>query len=142
MTKTLEVISNKSKQSLYDTVGGHEGIITLVNLFYDCVESTPEGVPLAKLHIRGHGITHARMELVNFLSGFLGGPNLFAEKWGHSNVRHIHDHVAINQITSDSWMLCMEMAMNKQGYNTKLKARLKDAFLVIATLLINRELLN
>tara|TARA_R110002050_G_scaffold71891_3_gene154739 strand:+ start:134204 stop:134614 length:411 start_codon:yes stop_codon:yes gene_type:complete len=135
----LKVTNNKRKQSLYDAVGGHENIIILVNLFYDFVESTPEGRPVAKLHLRGHGIAHARIELVNFLSGFFGGPNLFAEKWGHSNVRHIHEHVTINQQDSDSWMSCMEMAMNKLVYDDELKQRLRENFLVIATMLINES---
>lgn len=133
----LNVTNNKNKQALYDAVGGQQGLTILSNTFYDFVESTPEGRPVAKLHLRGHGIGHARIELVNFLSGFLGGPNLFAEKWGHSNVRHIHDHVTINQQASDSWMACMEMAMNKLEYDNELKQRLRENFLVIATLLIN-----
>jgi len=133
----LNVTNNKSKQALYDAVSGQQGLTILSNTFYDFVESTPEGRPVAKLHLRGHGIGHARIELVNFLSGFLGGPNLFAEKWGHSNVRHIHDHVNINQQASDSWMSCMEMAMNKLDYDNELKQRLRENFLVIATLLIN-----
>lgn len=133
----LNVTNNKSKQALYDAVGGQQGLTILANIFYDFVESTPEGRPVAKLHLRGHGIGHARIELVNFLSGFLGGPNLFAEKWGHSNVRHIHDHVNINQQASDSWMACMEMAMDKLDYDYELKQRLRENFLCIATLLIN-----
>lgn len=137
MTEMLKAATSKRKQSLNDAVGGQAGLTILVNVFYDFVESTPEGGPVAKLHLRGHGITHARVELVNFLSGFLGGPNLFAEKWGHSNVRHIHDHVNINQEASDSWMSCMDMAMNKLDYSNELKGRLRENFLVIATMLIN-----
>ena len=132
-----KVTNNQNRQALYDAVGGQEGLSILVNVFYDFVESTPEGGPVAKLHLRGHGIGHARIELVNFLSGFLGGPNLFAEKWGHSNVRHIHDHVNINQEASDSWMSCMDMAMDKLEYDNQLQQRLRENFLVIATLLIN-----
>ncbi|MFT7413642.1 MAG: hemoglobin [Methylophagaceae bacterium] len=132
-----KVTNYKRKQSLYDAVGGQDGITILVNVFYDFVESTPEGGPVVKLHLRGHGIGHARVELVNFLSGFLGGPNVFAEKWGHSNVRHIHDHVKINQQASDSWMACMEMAMAERDYDTELKQRLRENFQVITTLLIN-----
>ncbi len=134
----VTVTNSKSRESLYDAVAGQQGLTSLVNTFYDFVETTPEGQPVAKLHLRGHGIAHARIELVNFLSGFLGGPNMFAEKWGHSNVRHIHEHVSINQQASDSWMACMEMAMNKLDYGHDLQQRLKENFLVIATLLINQ----
>ncbi len=129
--------NKRNKQWLYDAIGGQDGIIILVNLFYDFVESTPEGRPVAKLHLRGHGIAHARIELVNFLSGFLGGPSLFAEKWGHSNVRLIHDHVNINPEARDSWMACMDMTMTQLEYDDELKQRLTENFLVIATLLIN-----
>ncbi|KKN59745.1 hypothetical protein LCGC14_0539000 [marine sediment metagenome] len=114
---TVNINNKKSKQWLYDAVGGQDGIIIVVNLFYDFVESTPEGRPVAKLHLRGHGIAHARIELVNFLSGFLGGPSLFEAR--------------------DSWMACMEMAMTQLDYDDELKQRLTENFLVIATLLIN-----
>ena len=138
MTDMVKIANNHSRQSLYDGIAGQEGLISLVNVFYDFVESTAEGRPVAKLHLRGHGIGHARIELVNFLSGFLGGPNLFAEKWGHSNVRHIHDHVNINQEASESWMSCMEMAMEQLNYSIELKQRLRDSFQGIAILLINQ----
>ena len=45
----------------------------LVETFYDLVETLPEGSNLRRLHGRGHGIDHARVEQFNFLSGFMGG---------------------------------------------------------------------
>ena len=77
-----------NKQLLYERVGGEEGVRRLVETFYDVVEYEPEGEALAILHLRGHGVAHSRIEQFNFLSGFFGGPHLYVEKYGHSNVRH------------------------------------------------------
>ena len=90
------------------------------------------------LQLRGHGIAHARIDPFNFLSGFFGGPRLYAERYGHSNVRLIHAHVEIDQESRDSWLTCMDMAMDELGYAGELKKELMDNFTVVADLLVNR----
>ena len=137
MPEVLKTTNSKDEPSLYKAVGGQEGIKNLVKVFYDLIETTPEGKAVADLHLRGHGIVHAREEQVNYLSGFFGGPNLFAEKWGHSNVRLIHEHMNINHEASDSWLICMDKAMDTLDYSDELKKRLHDNFSKIAKNLIN-----
>ncbi len=123
-------------RTLYEQVGGEEGVKKLVNTFYDKIESTEEGKPVLLLQMRGHGIAHARVEQVNFLSGFLGGPKLFIEKWGHSDIRKIHEHIAIDQISSDSWINCMQMTLDELNYSTELKDKLMNNFRRVAELLL------
>ena len=106
--------SNISHQSLYDLIGGEEGIKKLVNVFYDIVETSPEG---HRLHLRGNGIAHSRVDQFNFLSGFLGGPKLYIEKHGHSNVRSMHEHIEINSEAKDIWLKCMSMAIDCRDSN-------------------------
>lgn len=127
-----------SSDSLYFRVGGEEGIRRLVNTFYDLIETHPAGRPVLLLQLRGHGIAHARIDQFNFLSGFFGGPRLYAERYGHSNVRLIHAHVAIDREARDSWLSCMVMAIDKVGYSEELKKELMDNFTVVADLLVNR----
>lgn len=67
------------------------------------------------LHLRGNGIAHSRVEQFNFLSGFLGGPKLYVEKHGYSNVRSIHEHVEINSEAKEIWLKCMSMAIDDIG---------------------------
>ncbi len=58
---------------MLDDIGGEQKLRDLVELFYDMVETLPEGSNLRRLHARGHGVAHARVEQFNFLSGFMGG---------------------------------------------------------------------
>lgn len=125
-------------ESLYVRVGGEEGIRRLVKVFYDLVETHPAGRPVNLLQLRGHGVAHARIDQFNFLSGFFGGPKLYAERYGHSNVRLIHAHVEIDRESRDSWLTCMDMAIDEIGYSDALKKELMDNFTVVADLLVNR----
>lgn len=48
-----------------------------------------------------------------FLSGFLGGPQLYVEQFRHSNVRQMHNHLAIGEVEAQSWLQCMEKALER-----------------------------
>ena len=127
------------RQSLYDLIGGEDGVRRLVEVFYDIVESHPEGHKLHLLHLRGNGIAHSRVEQFNFLSAFLGGPKLYIEKHGHSNVRTMHEHVEINHEAKDIWLKCMSMAIEDIGLEVSIKQKLMVNFTVIAERLVNHN---
>lgn len=128
-----------TREPLYRLVGGEDGIRRLVETFYDIVEHHPSGHIVNLLELRGHGVAHARIEQFNFLSGFFGGPNLYAEKYGHSNVRLMHEHVEINTEAKDAWLTCMDMAIDEIGLEPDLKKRLMANFTAVATMLVNRN---
>lgn len=123
--------------TLYERIGGEAGVRRLVEAFYDLIETHPAGEPVKLLQLRGHGIAHARIDQVNFLSGFFGGPKLYAEKYGHSNVRHIHAHVEIDEAARDAWLTCMAMAFDQVGAESALKQEIMHNFTVISNLLVN-----
>jgi len=125
--------------SLYELVGGEDGVRNLVETFYDIVEFEPEGQVLHTLHLRGHGVAHSRIEQLNFLSGFLGGPRLYLQKYGHANVRQMHEHVEINAEAKDVWLRCMAMAIDRVGFPAAIKARLMAPFTRVAALLVNKN---
>lgn len=131
----MQQSANLRRVSFYEQIGGAEGVDQLVNTFCDVIENTEEGKPVLVLHLRGHGMDHARVEQFNFFSGFLGGPRLYAEKWGHSNVREIHQHVEIDETASQAWLNCMSMTMDKLAYPTSLKDQLMQNFNDMAALL-------
>lgn len=97
--------------SPYRMIGGEAGVEQLVNTFYDIVESDPAGASLVAMHNHGHGLAHAREAQFEFLSGFLGGPQLYLERHRHSNVRKMHAHLSIGTAERDSWLVCMEKAL-------------------------------
>lgn len=124
---------------LYDRVGGESGLRTLVETFYDIVEFEPEGRGLHLLHLRGHGVAHSRIEQLNFLSGFLGGPRLYVERHGHSDVREMHAHVEIDAEARDAWLTCMSMAIDRVGLPADVKRDLMASFTRVAFLLKNKD---
>ena len=98
-------------QSPYERLGGEAGVRNLVKVFYDLVESRPEGEPLRVMHNEGNGLGHVRDTQFMFLSGFLGGPQLYVEQFRHANVRQMHAHLAIGEVEAKSWLACMDMAL-------------------------------
>lgn len=137
MTQNLQTNPAYKHESLYDLVGGEDGVLKLVKVFYDIVETHPDGHKLHLLHLRGHGLAHSRIEQFNFLSGFLGGPKLYIEKHGHSNVRTMHEHVKINDESKDIWLKCMLLAIDQVGLATDTKNKLMGNFTVVAERLVN-----
>jgi hemoglobin len=129
---------SKGEHSLYEQVGGEQGLRDLVETFYDIVENDPNVHDLHLLHLRGHGVAHSRIEQFDFLSGFLGGPQLYVEKHGHSNVRTMHEHIEINASTKDMWLNSMSTAIDKVGLPHNVKHELMAHFTRIANMLQNR----
>lgn len=101
--------------SLYERIGGEPALRALVDAFYDLVENDPDAEVLHVLHLKGHGVAHSRIEQFNFLSGFLGGPQLYIERYGHSNVKEMHRHVEVGPAERDAWISCMARAVERVG---------------------------
>lgn len=133
------VAASSDARLLYERVGGEDGLRTLIETFYDIVEFEPEGRGLHLLHLRGHGVAHSRIEQFNFLSGFLGGPRLYIEKYGHSNVREMHEHVEIDATARDDWLKCMTMAIDRVGLLPDVKKDLMANFTRVAFMLKNKD---
>lgn len=120
-----------------DDMGGEGQLRALVEQFYDLIESLPEGSNLRRLHARGHGVAHARIEQFNFLSGFMGGRPYYKEKYGHMDVKLMHAHVPIRQVDADNWLACMDKALADEGHTGPHIDKLRAVFARVATALVN-----
>ncbi|SIT07396.1 group II truncated hemoglobin [Paracoccus saliphilus] len=105
----------QEKQSLYQKLGGDDGIRALVKEFYDIVERDEEAGELHLLHLQGAGIAQSREEQFNYLCGFFGGPQYYVMKHRHSRLKQIHEHVPIGPEMRDLWLRCMAKAIEKMG---------------------------
>jgi hemoglobin len=123
--------------NMYERIGGEEGVRRLVETFYDLVESEPEGAPLRVMHNEGNGLLHAREAQFLFLSGFLGGPQLYVEQFRHSNVKQIHAHLAISEVEAQSWLSCMDKALMKTA-DENTRRSLMQSFTRVAEALKSR----
>jgi hemoglobin len=61
----------------------------------------------------------SRDKLACFLSGWLGGPRLFSEKYGAISIPAFHAQWPIDQAGSEAWLNCMAQAIELQGYTSE-----------------------
>jgi hemoglobin len=109
--------------SFYETLGGEGGVRALVDRFYDLMDTLPEAKHIREMHPAE--LTGSREKLFMFLSGWLGGPNLFIEKFGHPRLRARHMPFPIDDVARDQWMLCMGRALDELCADEDARARLK-----------------
>ena len=126
-------------QSVYEKMGGAEPLKQLVETFYDIVEEDPEGVIVHALHLKGNGMNHTRRAQFEFLSGFFGGPKLYIERNGHSDMRYIHNHVEVGHVEVEAWLLCMDKAIDQVGFDEDLKQQLMRSFTRAAEITRNQD---
>ena len=121
----------------YDMLGGETAVFALVDAFYDLMDETPEYYGVRKLH--PESLDGSRDKLKMYLSGWLGGPNLYIEKFGHPRLRARHLPFAIGVAERDQWLACMFSAMEQVGVEEALKARLQEAFFGTADWMRNKD---
>lgn len=117
-----------SATSFYSRLGGQQAVRQLVETFYDIVETSADGKPLMTLHLQGNGLAHARHAQFEFLSGFLGGPQLYFEHHHHANLKRIHEHLPIGLVERDAWLQCMDAALFQTDTEEELHKKLMDVF--------------
>jgi len=98
----------------YRMAGELAGITKLVDLFYDNMNEFSESKKIRDMHAKD--LTASRQKLVYFLSGWLGGPKLYAKHYGSINIPFAHRHLSIGREERDAWLLCMQKAVDEQAY--------------------------
>lgn len=98
----------------YHAAGGIDGLQRLIADFYRLMDEPGAAADLRRMH--GENLDMARDKLACFLSGWLGGPRLFAEKYGAIAIPTFHARWPIDQRLADSWLSCMAQAIALQPY--------------------------
>lgn len=120
----------------YDLIGGDAGVRALVDRFYDLMDFEPAYAKLRAVH--GSTLESAREKLHLFLSGWLGGPPLYVQRFGHPMLRARHLPFAIGEEERDQWMACMTQAMEEVEVPQALREALVPAFFKTADWMRNR----
>lgn len=100
----------------YRAAGGIDGLRRLVDDFYRCMDELPQAAEVRAMHPQS--LELARDKLACFLSGWLGGPRLFAEKYGAIGIPSFHAQWPIGPVQAEAWLACMAAAIAQQGYAT------------------------
>ncbi len=124
-------------QTPYDTIGGEPAVHNLVTRFYDLMDTDPDFFGIRKLHPAT--LDGSREKLFKFLMGWLGGPPLYEQEFGHPRLRARHLPYAIASAERDQWMSCMTRAMQDVGIDEGLRKRLAQSFFQTADWMRNTE---
>ncbi len=108
--------------NLYERIGGDVAVRTLVDRFYDIMDLDPALKPLRDLHAKSLRVS--RDKLYEFLSGWMGGPPLYAEKHGHPRLRARHMPFAIDRELAGQWMQCMHQALQDSVADVRLRGEI------------------
>lgn len=114
----------------YDLLGGEEVLRKLVHRFYEVMDTVADFQILRDLH--AENLQEAEDKLFMFLSGWLGGPNLFMEKYGHPRLRARHLPFKIGRTERDQWVLCMVQAFDDMKIAEPLRSELLHSLLKLA----------
>lgn len=121
----------------FQAAGGEEGLRKLVDRFYDEMEKQPEARAVREMHAQD--LTEARDKLTRFLSGWLGGPRRYQEKYGQISIPLAHQRFAIGAAERDAWLLCMRIAVEAQPYEESFKKYLMEQLAFPANRVRNRD---
>lgn len=122
--------------SHYQQLGGEGAVRQLVDRFYDLMDEMPEAWELRQMHPQD--LQTSRDKLFKFLCGWLGGPQLYVQEYGHPRLRARHLPFPVDSMARDQWLMCMDMALDEQVSDELLKIQLKNAFAKVADHMRNR----
>lgn len=110
---------NTESNNPYIAIGGQEVLNELVDAFYAKVKLHPKLAPIFP-----DDLTETARVQKQFLTQFLGGPNLYSEEHGHPMLRARHMPFPITEERAEAWLQCMREAMDE----IKLEGPIRDYF--------------
>ena len=129
-------MTEASRPSVYEEVGGLPFFERLVDRFYDHVEAVPE---LLALYPNPDDLAGARRRLTLFLVQYWGGSTTYSDERGHPRLYMRHVGFAIDPAARDKWLTAMRAAMAELDPPPALTARLLDYFAMAAEAMRNRD---
>lgn len=122
--------SQNTTLSLYDAVGGEAGVRSLVSTFYRYMDTLPEAKACRDIH--PPSLAGSEQKLFEYLSGWLGGPQLYTAKYGHPRLRQRHFAAPIGIAERDGWIACFERALNETVSDPHLRETILQPVLKLA----------
>lgn len=117
-------------------MGGADAVRRLVDRFYDLMDADPETRGIREMHPAD--LTTSREKLYLFLTGWLGGPPLYVERYGHPMLRARHLPFPIGTSERDQWMRCMHRALDEQEMPSELREAMRTRLAGVADHMRNR----
>jgi hemoglobin len=122
--------------SHFERIGGEEKVRALVVRFYQLMDELPEAYGIRKLH--APDLQGATDKLYKFLTGWMGGPQLYVDEYGHPMLRARHLPFSIGNTERDQWLMCMNQALDEVVEDEALRRELSASFAKVADHMRNR----
>jgi hemoglobin len=116
---------------------GEDGIRQLCHAFYDIMDTLPEAADLRAMHAAD--LSPMKDKLSDYLTGWMGGPPRYADKYGTVCMTTPHEHYHIGPQERDQWLLCMDRALQQINASDELVDMLKVPLFRIADAIRNKE---
>ncbi len=125
-----------SQQTPYQLLGD-EGIRKLADAFYEEMDAQPQAETIRAMHAAN--LDMIKDKLYEYLSGWMGGPPLYSEKYGTVCLTDPHKPYPIGPDERDQWLKCMDGALERIDASEELKQMLKDPMYQVADIIRNRD---
>jgi hemoglobin len=106
----------------FERLGGEPAVRRLVDRFYDLMDTRADAAELRALH--PPVLDGSRDKLTWYLTGWLGGPQHYVQRFGHPRLRARHLPFTIRSLERDQWMRCMRQALAECVTDDDLRAHL------------------
>lgn len=130
----MEIRRSPTPLTVYEAVGGRPYFERLIDAFYDGIESDELLRPMYP-----EDLTESRVNMVDFLGQYWGGPTAYSDRKGHPRLRMRHAHFPIDEAARNAWLTHMGTAIEvTEGASEEVKAAMNDYFAMAANHLLNR----
>ena len=127
--------SARSAASLYERVGGLRAVERIVDRHIDIVLRSDDCRALQVLYTKD--MSRYRTHMVEYVSGFLGGPVVYAEKHGPVELHAYHRNMVITPKLRDLWFGCLTQALALEVPDESVRRELASVFWSMADSLTN-----
>ena len=130
-------MSTESRLTPYDLIGGENTVRALVRRFYQLMDELPEAWEVRKLH--PESLAGSEEKLYLYLTGWLGGPQLYVEQFGHPRLRARHMPFPVDSQARDQWLLCMRQSLDENVAEPAIREKLYLQLANVADFMRNKE---
>ena len=124
------------RKSIYESIGGIDKVDELVDRFYDLMSLEPQFSALRAMHPQD--LSTSREKLKFFLTGWMGGPDVYSPKYGHPMLRARHLPFKIGVTERDQWLTCMYRALEECGIEGNVAKQLEESLFNTANWMHNQ----
>ena len=129
----LSWVNISMEETLYEKLG-EQNLALLVDRFYDRVFADER---ISHLFKTDKESIKEKQRL--FLTQFLGGPDLYSQRYGHPRLRARHLPHPIGEEDAIAWLQCMSLAITSLTIDESLKDELFKRFISTAMFMVNRN---